>query len=68
MKLKELGDAPATYNILSACLGSCKMMYAMRTTLPEWASPVLQDFDATIRETIEATLGSAIGHEARHQP
>ena len=42
-------------------------MYAMRTTLPEWASPVLQDFDATIRETIEATIGSAIDDEAWHQ-
>ena len=34
-ELKELGDAHAAYKILSACLGSCKMMYAMRTTQPE---------------------------------
>ena len=34
-ELKELGDAHAAYKILSSCLGSCKMMYAMRTTRPE---------------------------------
>ena len=67
VELKELGDAHAVYKILSACSGSCKMMYAMRTTLPEWASPVLQDFDATVRETLEATLGSAIDDESWQQ-
>ena len=66
-ELKELGDAHTAYKILSACLGSCKMMYAMRTTRPEWASTVLQDFDATIRETIESTLGSAIDDESWQQ-
>lgn len=59
-ELEELGDAHAAYKILSACLGSCKMLYAMRTTRPKWASLVLQDFDAAVLETLEATFGSAI--------
>ncbi len=66
-ELRELGDAHAAYKILSACLGSCKMMYAMRTTRPEWASSVMQDFDSIIRETLESTLGSAIDDESWRQ-
>ena len=66
-ELRDLGDAHAAYKILSTCLGSCKMMYAMRTIRPEWASTVLLDFDATIRETLESTLGSAIDDESWQQ-
>ena len=66
-ELKELGDAHAAHKILSACLGSCKMMYAMRTTRPEWASPVLQDFDSILRETLESTLGTQIDDESWQQ-
>ena len=66
-ELKELGDAHAAYKILSTCMSSCKMMYAMRTTRPEWAGPVLQDFDAVIRETLESTLGSAIDEASWQQ-
>ena len=55
--LPNLDDAHAAYKILSVCLSSCKMMYAMRTTRSDWAQEVFHDFDALMRETVESMLG-----------
>ena len=53
-ELIGLEDTHAAYKILSTCLGSCKMMYAMRTTRSDWAGEVCRDFDALVKETCEA--------------
>ena len=50
-ELTGLEDTHAAYKILSSCLGSCKMMYAMRTTRSDWAVEVCREFDSLIRET-----------------
>ena len=62
--LKDLGDAHSAYKILSTCLGSCKMMYAMRTTRSDWAQEVFAEFDVLLllRETAESILGMPL-HE-----
>ena len=59
-ELKDLGDSHAAYKILSNCLGSCKMMYAMRTTRSDWAQEVCGKYDALVRETAESMLGTPL--------
>ena len=55
--LKDLGDSHSAYKILSMCLGSCKMMYAMRTTRSDWAQEVFAEFDTLLKETADSILG-----------
>ena len=58
--LKDLEDAHAAYKILSSCLGSCKVMYAMRTTRSDWATEVCGEYDALVREVAESLLGVSL--------
>ena len=59
-ELAELGDSHAAYKILSRCMGSCKMMYAMRTTRPDCAVAVFSDFDILTRSALERAFGTAL--------
>ena len=44
------------------CLGSCKVMYAMRATRSDWAQEVFAEFDTLLKETAESILGKPL-HE-----
>ena len=67
LALKDLGDAHAAYKILSMCLGSCKLMYAMRTTRSDWVREVCAEYDALVKETTESILGVALPNMAWKQ-
>jgi len=56
----ELHDAQAAHKLLMHCLGTCKVMYAMRTTRPDWIATELAGFDAALRETFETATGLAL--------
>ena len=69
-RLTSLGDlceSHAEYKILSSCLGSCKVMHAMRTTRPDCISDSLGSFDAAVINAMGATLGEALPEVARAQ-
>lgn len=60
----NLEDAHAGYKILSQCLGACRLLYAMRTTRPDWLQEVAAEADAAVREAMEALLGRPLREEA----
>jgi len=55
-----LHDAQAANTLLMHCLGSCKVMYAMCTTRPDWIATELAGFDAALRETFETATGTTL--------
>ena len=64
--LKEvpgLEDAQIALKILSQCLGSCRVMYTMRTTRPAWIRDALQEGDLAMRETLESVIGLPFSNE-----
>ena len=65
--LEGLDDGHASYKILSSCLGSCRMMYAMRTTPSNWAQDVFSEFDSVLRSSFESVVGRPVSHQAWKQ-
>ena len=60
-------DSDAAFKILSACLGSCRLMYAMRTSRADWVEEVFQEFDGLLKESVESLLGSPLSDSAWRQ-
>ena len=56
----ELHDGQVAHKLLMHCLGTCKVMYAMRTTRPDWIVDELVAYDSTLRETFESATGLAL--------
>ena len=56
----ELEDAQVAYKLLTHCLGSCRVMYAMRATRPDWIAAELAAYDSALRETFESAFGFAL--------
>ena len=52
-----LEDGQIALKLLSRCLGSCKLMYNMRTTRSDWILSDPAEYDALLRETFEASMG-----------
>ena len=53
----DLEDAQIAHKILHQCLGQCRVVYAMRTTRPDWASTAFAEVDADLRQAFEEATG-----------
>ena len=47
-ELSALEDSHAAFKILPACLGSCRLMHAMRTSRADWVEEVFQEWDGLL--------------------
>jgi hypothetical protein len=63
-QLGDLEDAHAAYKIMSTCMGSCKMMYAMRTSRPDWVHAAFAQFDGLAKTSFENTVGASIAGDS----
>ena len=65
--VQRMEDGQASHKLLTMCLGSCRLMHAMRTTRPDWISDLLRDADSQVIGSLESCMGLALGPTARRQ-
>jgi hypothetical protein len=66
-ELSDLGEGHCAYKILATCMGSCKVMYSMRTTRPDWAHDAFAEFDCLVRTAFENIIGAPLSNTAWQQ-
>ncbi len=60
-------DGQVSHKLLMRCMGSCRVMHAMRTTRPDWIHEQMRQVDAAIVEALEVCMGLALPRQARTQ-
>ncbi|CAE8626199.1 unnamed protein product, partial [Polarella glacialis] len=66
-ELSDLGEGHCAYKILATCMGSCKVMYSMRTARPDWAHDAFAEFDCLVRTAFENIIGAPLSNTALQQ-
>ena len=62
-----LEDGQIAHKLLMRCMGSSRVMHAMRTTRPDWILETLKEVDAATMDCLEACVGTTLPAAARTQ-
>ena len=66
-KAIPIEDQQIAHKLFVQCLGSCRLMHAMRTTRPDWIQAEAAQADSNLLDAWEASSGTALTPEARSQ-
>ena len=66
-EISGIDDAQVTHKLLSRCMGTARVMHAMRTTRPDWMLGALEHVDKSMAVTAETCFGFAMPPSAEVQ-
>ena len=66
-EIAGIDDAQVTHKLLSRCMGTARVMHAMRTTRPDWMLGQLEHVDKSMAITAETCFGFAMPPSAEVQ-
>ena len=66
-EISGVDDAQVTHKLLSRCMGTARVMHAMRTTRPDWMLGALEHVDKFMAVTVETCFGFAMPPSAEVQ-
>ena len=66
-EISGIDDAQVTHKLLSRCMGTARIMHAMRTTRPDWMLSALEHVDKSMAVTTETCFGFAMPPPAEVQ-
>ena len=66
-EIAGIDDAQVTHKLLSRCMGTARVMHAMRTTRPDWMLGQLEHVDKSMAITVETCFGFAMPPSAEVQ-
>ena len=66
-EIAGIDDAQVSHKLLSRCMGTARVMHAMRTTRPDWMLGQLEHVDKSMAITVETCFGFAMPPSAEVQ-